>query len=332
MSVLWQWFIGILASFIALFSFTPAMPQEEQSYVIIEQTYGDAPQVADVNNQLPRVNYKRVVVRRQSWTPPVTDHLSAETIMIMDISSGKTLWSRSPEKHWPTASITKLMSAIIFLDEYSKDDPVWERRYTLADEDEEDGTIYIYRGEVVSVEELFNISLIGSVNSATRALFHAVGMSDEEVVEKMNKKARAFGLWNTKYYDFTGLDFNNITTSKEAAWLLKEALEYDKIRESLQRESYSLTTTNGREINITSTNKLLGRRISIGDGASGTSFGIEGGKTGFISESGYNFAVSLHTTTGDAVIIVILGADSMEARFTEVIALAEWVLTNYTWK
>jgi serine-type D-Ala-D-Ala carboxypeptidase (penicillin-binding protein 5/6) len=324
MSALWHWFLTFIGGLHLLIPSInteplPEPPLPEQP-VMIELQYGDIPEVAGVTSELPNSLYKREAERVVTWSPPETDSLTAESIMIMDKSSGKILWSRSPEKEWPMASITKLMSAIVFM-EMLEDDAIWDLRYTMTEEDEVDGTVYLYRGEDVRVEELFNLSLVGSINSATRAMMHAVGLTDVEAVEKMNKKAREFGLWNTSFSDVTGLSFANMTTAKEAAWLLKEALAYDEIQQAVVQQSYSIKTDSNRSVNVLNTNKLLGN-----------GYDIEGGKTGFISESRYNFAVSVKNNTGDAVIIVVMGTDDTSLRFSEASALVSWTFDNYTWR
>lgn len=320
MSAIWHWILTLLASF-SIISPTPTQIVAEEPVVVIEQEFGDKPEVAGITSGLPTAPLKREAKRLPTWAPPVTGELTAESIMIMDKSFGTILWSRSPEKVWPLASITKLMSAIVFLEEIDENESVFDKRYVITKNDAVDGTVYIYQGEEVGVEDLFNLSLVGSINSATRALFHSIGLTDEVAIEKMNKLARSRGFWNTHFSDVTGLDYNNVTTAKEAAWIIKEALSYEKIQETLIKDAYTLVTDRNRSVTVLNTNKLLGSELSI-----------EGGKTGYITESGYNFAVSVQNDVGEAVIIVVLGTDEPSFRFSEVEFLADWVYTNYEWK
>ena len=323
MDALWHWFLALLGSLSLLLpgGEPPTEPETPVLPVSIEQQYGDAPEVAGITTNLPPVAIKKTIERNDSWAPPETDELTAESIVIMDKTSGKVLWSRSPEKVWPTASITKLMAAIVFMEEAKQREITWDTVYTMAESDEVDGTVYIYRGEEVTVDDLFHLSLVGSVNSATRALFHAIGLNDDEVVETMNRQARTFGLWNTTFSDVTGLDDANVTTAKEAAWLLKEALLYDDIQQTLRLPSYEFTTRSGRDISVMNTNKLLGGDLVV-----------EGGKTGFITESRYNFAVSVQNETRDAVIVVVMGTNEIDLRFSEAAFLAGWAFENYHWQ
>lgn len=319
MAAIWHWVLTLLASLniIAPISEVPV----PEPVVIIEQEFGDTPQVAGVSTGFPEADMRLEAHRSSVWEPPQSDELTAESIMIMDKNSGKILWSRSPEKVWPLASITKLMGAIVFMEERGNDADIWQDTHIMTAEDVVDGTIYIYQGEEVTVDDLFHFSLVGSINTAARALFHSVELEDDEVIEKMNAYARSKGFWNTQFFDVTGLSSENVTTAKEAAWIVKEALSYDKIRETLIKDSYTITTNTGRKTKVLNTNKLLG-----GD------FTIEGGKTGYITESKYNFAASIMNEQGDAVIIVVLGTDEQNLRFTETATLAEWAFDNYEWK
>lgn len=257
----------------------------------------------------------------QGWVPPVSEGITAENYVVMDKGTGRILYSRNPNSPWPAASLTKLMTAIIFLDELNNASVAWDDAITVRASDTTNGTAYVYQGETVTVRDAFISGLVGSLNTMTILFVRATGVQYDDYLVRMNARARGLGLWNTKFIDVTGLSSENVTTAKETAWLLKEALSYQDIRDALILSHYAFQTLRtNRTVNVTSTNKLFDSNLRI-----------EGGKTGFTSEAKYNFAVSIDSGTGDEVIVVVLGSLTEDARFSDARALASWAFNNYQW-
>ena len=255
------------------------------------------------------------------WAPPESEKITAENYVVMDKATGRILYSRNPNSIWPAASLTKLMTAIIFLDEVNKSDVFWNDEITIRSSDITNGTAYVYEGESVTLKDAFISGLVGSLNTMTSLFARSTGFSNEDYTLRMNARARALGLWNTHFSDVTGLSPQNVTTAKETAWLLKEALLYKEIRDALILPEYKFQTLYAnRSVKVKSTNKLLESSLLV-----------EGGKTGFTSEAKYNFAVSIGSMAGDSVIVVVLGSSSEEARFSDASALALWAFDNHEW-
>jgi len=199
----------------------------------------------------------------------------------------------------PIASITKLMTALVFLE----NNPGWDTVYKISPEDNiVGGKVNLFLGEIINLKDLFYTSLIASDNGATIALVHATGLSEEEFVVKMNIKAGKLGLENTKFSDPIGLSPENISTAREVALLAKEAFEKKEIREATAKKDYSFETINGREKYIESTDDLLFKNTS-------DSLEILGGKTGFIEEAGYCYVGYMRSPNGNTVISVVLGSE-----------------------
>lgn len=231
--------------------------------------------------------------------------LEAENGAILDCQNDNLFFSKNPDRVWPIASITKLFTAYTFL-EFN---PGWEMIYKIRPEDKrEGGKIYLYTGDEVKVKDLFYFSLVGSDNTATIALVHATGMSEQEFVQKINDKNKNLGLKNTKFTDVIGLSDNNVSTSREIAMFAKTALNEAEISQAVLTEKYEFTTVQGRKKSIGSTDQLLS--IFPENGVN-----ILGGKTGFTNSAGYCMVGRFKNEEGKEIITVVLGADSEVSRF-----------------
>jgi len=130
----------------------------------------------------------------------------------------------------------------------------------------------------------------------------------------MNAKAQELGLQQTHYVDPSGLIALNVSSAYDMARLISFAAGDERIA-SIMRKSSEQIVTNTRTVNVHSTNKLL----------LGGDIDVRGGKTGFISKSGYCLATLLQVPNGDPVAVVVLGARSSAGRFLEAKHLFNWM-------
>jgi D-alanyl-D-alanine carboxypeptidase (penicillin-binding protein 5/6) len=188
-------------------------------------------------------------------------------------------------------------------------------------------------GYTYTLDELWQAALVGSSNKAVLTLANALewpnssaGGSEVIFVERMNQKALELGMADTHFKDPTGLSEENIASASDIAILLNEALRQDKVRETLQIKEINLYSKERKKNHhIWNTDWLLLGWIPQAFPE------FIGGKTGYISASGYNFAMQVGDGLGHKINVVILGAASHEARFTEAKQAAEWAFANYTW-
>jgi D-alanyl-D-alanine carboxypeptidase len=247
--------------------------------------------------------------------------LQAASGAVMDIRSGEVLFGKNADKEWPLASITKLMTALVFLEH----NPGWDTVYQIRREDRrEGGKIYLYTGEKVKVRDLFYLSLVGSANTATVGLVHSTGMDEEEFVREMNDKARAMGLAGTRFYDPVGLNNNNVSTAEEIAKFAKIALSNNDISKATLTKKYEFITIGGRKKTVYNTDDLLDIFPQNG-------IRITGGKTGYLELAGYCFVGKFIDHNGREMISVVLGGDTRDSRFTETRELVEWAYESFVW-
>lgn len=231
------------------------------------------------------------------------------------------LFEKEADMEQPIASITKLMTALVFLDTK----PHWEETYQIKKDDIiEGGRLNLFLGDSVTLSDLFYTSLVASDNGATQALVHASGLSEEEFVLLMNSKAQELGLVHTKFIDPVGLSSGNLSTAKEVARLAFAAFQREEIRKATIRKSYSFVTLEGREKIAESTDNLLFDSKNTGRK-------ILGGKTGYTPQAGYCFVALFADDSGRELISVVLNGIDKNQRFTDSRRLVDWVFDRYIW-
>jgi len=250
--------------------------------------------------------------------------VTAEKYVALDVESGKILIQKNVDSVQPIASITKLMTALVILDEVKN----WEQLVELSASDETEGAFaHIYRGERVTFNDLWHAALISSDNNSIMAMVRALGLSQEEFVKKMNDKAKTLQMYNTQFTDPTGLSNENQSTALDVSRLLYSTLMQEKIQETVIKNKYTFKILNSNKSRtVTSTDILLDSFLNQRK----YGYTLFGGKTGFIPEAGYCLSVQI-SKDGHPVLITVLNSSSIETRFQDVKVIADWVFTNYQW-
>ncbi len=247
--------------------------------------------------------------------------IKASASAAYDEDSDFRLISDNPDGVRSIASITKLMTALVFLDH----NPGWDTSYTISRNDyREGGKIHVYPGDTASVRDIFRTALIASDNVAIAALVSATGMSEADFVAAMNAKARLLNLKHSGFFDPTGLDARNISTAHDIARLANEAFSKPDIIDALTRSEFSFTTKEGSAKHVVTTDQLL--KSDVPGGVT-----IVAGKTGYLPKAGYCF-VGQFEKNGKKITTVVLGADTEEGRFNETKKLVDWAFKNYRWE
>ena len=246
---------------------------------------------------------------------------SAQSAIVVDAASGAVLFSKNPNEVRPIGSISKLMTALVFLE--TKPD-LTEFISITPDDFAGTGRVYVYYNDPLRLEDVLGASLVGSDNTATLALVRASGLTREEFVARMNTKALELGLAQTKFEDPSGLSVNNTSTVIELSALLAEAKLHPEIAQFMTTSVLSVQQSSGRVVAIPSTNSLLTSALNAGD------YEITAGKTGYIPQAGYCLATAVKHSD-DEIYIVVLGALEFESRFTDASALAGWSFKTFAW-
>ncbi|MEI6666881.1 MAG: serine hydrolase [Acidobacteriota bacterium] len=241
----------------------------------------------------------------------VVPDVRAEAAIIYDPSTGKVLWEEKAFDQRSIASITKVMTALCFLE----DAPDLAQQVVITAADIRGASVTHLRPlEKVSIHNLLHLMLIASDNAAARVIARISPYGGAGFVVRMNQKAAELGLTSTSYADPSGLLAENVSSAYDMARLIAYAANDLLISSIMRTDAYSFRTST-RGISIHSTNQLL--RTSGLD--------VRGGKTGFISQAGYCLATLLRLPGIDqTVAVVVLGAHSNAGRFSETKNLLSW--------
>ena len=245
----------------------------------------------------------------------VVPDVRAEAAIIYNPENGKVLWESNGTELRSIASITKVMTAVVFLE----NNPDLDREVVVERADVRNAsTTYIRAGYTLTTGDLLHLLLIGSDNAAARVLARVSPMGTQGFIARMNSKAKELGLENTSYADPSGLLADNQSTAYDLAKLMTYVAGDDRIA-SIMRTPYYTVNAGRHQIMIHSTDQL----VMKGD------VDVQAGKTGFISKAGYCLATLLRLPQGGPeVAVVVLGAKSNPGRFWETRHLFNWISTK----
>jgi D-alanyl-D-alanine endopeptidase (penicillin-binding protein 7) len=236
----------------------------------------------------------------------------AEAAIIYNPETGEVLWESNAQDKRSIASITKVMTAAVFLEgnpDLSETVVVQRADMRAA------STTHLRAGYTVSKNDLLHLTLIASDNAAARILARVSPLGTEGFIRRMNEKAKELGLVSTSYVDTSGLLSDNVSSALDMAKLITYVSGDDRIASIMRTPSYTVTAGR-RQITIHSTNQL----VRVGD------VDVQAGKTGFIRKAGYCLATLLRLPQGGPqVAVVVLGAKSNAGRFWETRHLFNWL-------
>ena len=236
----------------------------------------------------------------------------------IDSSSGKVVAMQNPDLRLPLASLTKLMTAQVLLEL-----PInWNRRLILTEGQidyvkpfieagDVTSSIDLRAGDKVTMRDLWNALLIASSNEAAVALVDNSGLSREQFTLRMNEKASEFGLKDTHFTEFSGIDPRNVGTASEMAVIARKAFENKSIRIVSAREIFKFREKiSGRVVAIQSRNSALLNMKPYGF------------KVGYLTEARHNLAMRIVEGRKDRV-MVVMHAPSSAQRNAEIRKLWE---------
>ena len=234
----------------------------------------------------------------------------AAAAIIFNPANGQVLWEENAQDKRSIASITKVMTTVVFLE----DNPDLEQDITVERSDVyAASTTYLKANDRLTLGDVLHLVLIASDNAAARVLARVSHGGTASFVERMNEKAVELGLENTSFADPSGLNPANISSAYDLSRLISFAAADERVAPIMRTATYAVRT-NRRTINIHSTNRLVMEGMDV-----------MGGKTGFISKAGYCLATLLRLPQGNQVAFVVLGTQSNPGRFWETRHLFNWL-------
>lgn len=257
------------------------------------------------------VLFSPATVLAEGTDDTLADSLRSKYVIIMDADTGQVLSEKNPDERMYPASMTKMMTAIVAI-ENIKD---YDERITITEEmtaglAEENASRIAYEpGDDPIIRDLLYAVALPSAADATNALASKVSGSIDAYVDLMNMKAKALGMTNTHFVNTSGLhDPDHYSTARDMAKLLDYCLQNEMFRTIFSTNEYHLgsvaTFPDGVDIYSTATMAADRQEVDISE--------MIGGKTGFTYEAGYCLAYWTKINNLNLIIVTGNASDVME--------------------
>ena len=248
--------------------------------------------------------------------------VQAPCAVLMEASTGETIYEKNADEQRSPASITKIMTLILIFDaidsgKISLSDQVVTSAYAKSMGGSQ---VFLEEGEMQTVETLIKCIVIASGNDASVAMAEYIAGSEEEFVRQMNERAKGLGMNDTNFEDCCGLTDSptHVTTAKDIAIMSRELItKYPQIHNysTIWMENITHVTKQGtREFGLSNTNRLL---------KMATNFRVTGLKTGSTSTAKYCLSATAEKD-GIELIAAVMAAPDYKARFADAAALLNY--------
>ena len=235
--------------------------------------------------------------------------------VIFDRASKTVIWGKNEEKEVPMASTTKIMTAIVMLENTER----LNEKVEVCKEAANIGgsRLGLKTGDKITYNDLLYGLMLCSGNDAGIQIAVSIAGSVEEFAKMMNDKAKNLGLKHSHFITPHGLDnVGHYTTATELAIITDYALNIEKFAQVVSTKTYTVTI-NGYSKTINNTNELLGYLN-----------GVNGVKTGFTNGAGRCLVTSVLRDNFN-IITVVLGSDTKKIRTKDSVKLIEYAYNNY---
>lgn len=251
------------------------------------------------------------------------DKINYKSSVLIEKNSGKILVDDNCHERYPIASVTKLMTVLLTLENVEQGNINLEDMVLVSENAHSMGGSQIFLDANVEyrLEDLLKSVIVASANDSSVAIAEYIAGSESNFVRMMNDKAQELNLQNTHYANCTGLPTTEgYSSAYDQAIVLSKVLNYENYHTYSSIWLEDFTHPSGRTTQMTNTNKL-----------SRFYEGCIGGKTGSTNQAKYCLAVGAKRQDME-LISVVLGADSSKERFALASNLLNYGFNNYTSK
>lgn len=246
--------------------------------------------------------------------------ITSKSAFLVEASSGEVLFSKNETEHLPVASMVKMMTILLSLEELEEGNVALDTLITTTENASSMGGSQVFLDPYVeyTFEDLLKSVIMASANDASVALAEYFNGNENAFTNRMNKRAKELGMFDTHYSNCTGLPApEQYSSAKDTAIVLKEILKHDIYHKYSTIWMDTLVHPSGRETELVNTNRLI-RYFE----------GCDGGKTGSTNEAGCCLGAS--AIRGNMRLIsVIVGAENSKTRFNESATLLNYGFKNF---
>lgn len=252
--------------------------------------------------------------------------ITAKSAILIEVSTGKSIFEKNSDEVLSPASITKIMTLILIFEKLDEKKIMLDDLVTTSDYAKSMGgsQVFLESGEKQTVETLIKCIVIASGNDACVTMAEYIAGSESEFVKLMNEKAHKLGMKNTHFEDCCGLTDSDehYTTARDVAIMSRELIKNHpdiKKYSTIWMETINHLTDKGNsEFGLSNTNKLLKMNCN---------FEVTGLKTGSTSKAKYCLSAS-GKKDGIEMIAVIMAAPDYKVRFSQAQTLLNYGYAN----
>lgn len=251
--------------------------------------------------------------------------ISAESGIIMEVSSGTVLYEKEADKELPPASVTKIMTLLLIFDALEEGKITLEQEVTTSEYAASMGgsQVFLEVGEKQTVDTMIKCISVASANDACVAMSELIAGTEEAFVAQMNERAKNLGMENTHFVNCNGLDADgHLTSARDIAKMSRELLtKYPQITEysTIWMEDITHTTKKGSErFGLSNTNRLI-RQYEYATGL----------KTGSTSKAKFCLSATARKDNIDMIAVVMAEPDS-KTRVKDAIAMLNYGFSRCT--
>ena len=270
--------------------------------------------------EIPNANIPAAVIQKEvaeAEGMQVALSLPVKSAILIDQNTGTVRYEMNADEKLPPASITKIMSLLLFMEALDSGKIALTDTVTCSEAAAGFGgsQIWLKPGEEMTVDDLLKAVAVQSANDATVCLAEYVAGSEEAFVQLMNQKAAELGMENTNFACCAGLDNEgHYSTARDIALMSRALLRYPKITDYT---TIWMDTLRNGATSLVNTNRL----VRFYQGATGL-------KTGTTGKAGVCISASAERD-GLRLIAVVLGSASGKERFQAASTLLDYGFAHY---
>lgn len=239
--------------------------------------------------------------------------IHSHAALVFDLDQGQVLFERRADNRRPVASLTKVVASLAYasllpdLDQGACID--FEQRPSRSG-----ARSRLNTGDCATGWDFLGAALVASDNRAAYALAAAADVSVDELVEQMNRVSEDLGMSSSRWADPSGLEDENLSTARDISRAMVALASVPELALAASAPSWELQRLHQAPRRLFTTNKLSGSDRVL----------IEAAKTGYTDTAGYCLSTLVQTSSGQRLVITLLGAPNDRTRWADAARVVEW--------
>lgn len=260
----------------------------------------------------------------QGW--PQAADIASDTGILMDADTGTVLFDKGGDQQRYPASITKIMTLLVAVENSSMDEQVTFTETGVRNVTADSSNINSKVGEVMTMQDCLHALMIISANDAAAQIAEHVGGTEQNFIDMMNQRAAEIGCTNTHFTNSSGLpDENHYSSAKDMALIFREGLKNEAFRSVIGDADYTIQPTN-----LTAEPRVMHTHHPMFAPESDIYYqGCIGGKTGFTNLAAHTLVTAVEQN-GTTYIAVVMHGVELSTCCLDSKALFDYGFQNFT--